>query len=73
MNVVWNSVNIHKIRTRSMFESQDDLIAKSYSQEVVAIDSRGLTVVAITEVFVQKVNANIFRKLLTESDNLHMI
>ena len=66
-------MNIHKIQTRSMFESPDDLNAESHFREVAVIDSKGLTVVATTEVFVWKVNANIFRKLLTQLHNLHMI
>ena len=58
---------------RLMFESPDDLIAERHFREVAVIDSRGLTVVATTEAFVQKVNANIFKKLLIQIDNLHMI
>ena len=49
--------NIHKIQLKSMFESSDDLIAESHFRDVSVIDSRGLTVMAITEVFVQKVSA----------------
>ena len=56
-----------------MFKSLDDLIAESRFREMAVIDSKGLTVVATTGVFVQKVNMNIFRKLLTQLDNLHMI
>ena len=47
-----------------MFESPDDWIAENHFLEVAVIDSRGLTVVATTESFVCKVNANISRKQL---------
>ena len=45
-----NSMNIHKIQIRLMFESPDDLIAESHFQEVVIVGSKSLTVKSITEV-----------------------
>ena len=42
-----------------MFEYPDDLIAESHFCVVAVIDSRGLTIVATTEYFLWKVNANI--------------
>ena len=82
IGVVWNSMNILKIQIRStIIESpekkspHDYLIAESHFREVAVIDSKDLTVVAITEVLVQQVNVNICRKLLrpTQLDNLHII
>ena len=56
-----------------MFESPANLIAESHFREVAVTDSKGLTMVVTTEVFVWKVNANIFRKMLSQLDNVHMI
>ena len=57
-----------------MFESPDNLIsAESHFREVAVIDSKGLTVVATTKVFVWNANVTKFRKLLTQLDNIHMI
>ena len=39
-----------------MFESPDTLIAESRFQEVAVIDSKSLTLVATTEIFVWNVN-----------------
>ena len=61
---MWNGMNIHKIQTRSMFQSPDDLIAESHFGEVAVINSKGLTVMAKTEVFIWKVNANIIENCL---------
>ena len=47
-----NSMNIHKIQTRLIFESPDYLIAESNFREVAVIDLKSLTVVVTTEVFV---------------------
>ena len=56
-----------------MFESRDDLIAESHFREVAVIDARDLNIMATTAVSVWKLNTNMFRKLLTQLDNLHMI
>ena len=51
-----------------MFESPADLIAENHFPPVTVIDLRGLTMMAATDIFVDKVNANLSNVII---NNLH--
>ena len=55
-----------------MFESLDDLIAESHFPVVVVIALRCLTVMVTTEIFFNKINANIDLSSIKTTYNLQM-
>ena len=55
-----------------MFESPNDSVDESHFLMAEIIDSRGLTTVGTTEIFVNTVSAYISRQKLTQLNNLHM-
>ena len=58
---MWSSINIQRIHKKNtVFESPDDLIASNYFRVVAIIDSNDLTVIAKTEIFLEKVNADVY-------------